>query len=73
MFGSCVTAVAGTLKNKSQDKCDASDEPITTETENLCDEGYTVLVDEGTIYAIIRVQALIRGFLTRKLIYEHLQ
>jgi IQ calmodulin-binding motif len=30
-------------------------------------------IDERTMRAIIRVQALIRGFLTRKLIYEHLQ
>lgn len=30
-------------------------------------------IDERTLMAIIKVQALIRGFLTRKMIYEHLQ
>lgn len=37
------------------------------------EEGSIVIeIDERTMRAIIRVQALIRGFLTRKLIYEHL-
>ena len=30
-------------------------------------------IDEQTVEAIIKVQALIRGFLTRKMIFEHLQ
>lgn len=42
--------------------------------EDQEEEGSIVIeIDERTMRAIIRVQALIRGFLTRKLIYEHLQ
>ena len=38
------------------------------------EEGSIIIeIDERTMRAIIKVQALIRGFLTRKLIYEHLQ
>lgn len=37
------------------------------------DGSIVIEIDERTMHAIIRVQALIRGFLTRKLIYEHLQ
>ena len=38
------------------------------------EEGSIVIeIDERTMRSIIRVQALVRGFLTRKLIYEHLQ
>ena len=32
-----------------------------------------IYVDETTIIAIIKFQALVRGYLTRKLIFEHLQ
>ena len=31
------------------------------------------MIDSATLEAIIKVQALIRGFLTRKIIFEHLQ
>jgi hypothetical protein len=47
---------------------------IDGEEEEEEDDGSIVIeIDERTMYCIIRVQALIRGFLTRKLIYEHLQ
>ena len=37
------------------------------------DEENCIEIDERTLIAIIKVQALIRGFLTRKMIFEHLQ
>ena len=37
------------------------------------DDEDCIEIDERTLMAIIKVQALIRGFLTRKMIYEHLQ
>ncbi len=39
------------------------------------DEDYEncIEIDERTLIGIIKVQALIRGFLTRKMIFEHLQ
>ena len=36
------------------------------------DEDNYIEIDERTLIAIIKVQALIRGFLTRKMIFEHL-
>jgi hypothetical protein len=32
----------------------------------------SILIDEQTLNAIVKFQALVRGYLTRKLIYEHL-
>lgn len=37
------------------------------------DQDNYIEIDERTLIAIIKVQALIRGFLTRKMIFEHLQ
>ena len=37
------------------------------------DDDQTYQIDENTLMAIIKVQAHIRGFLTRKMIYEHLE
>ena len=37
------------------------------------EDGQIYQIDEGTLIAIIKVQAHIRGFLTRKMIYEHLE
>lgn len=37
------------------------------------DDENCIEIDERTLIAIIKVQALIRGFLTRKMIFEHLQ
>ena len=49
-------------------------EEVEDQEEQEEEEGSIVIeIDERTMRAIIRVQALIRGFLTRKLIYEHLQ
>ena len=36
------------------------------------DDENCIEIDERTLIAIIKVQALIRGFLTRKMIFEHL-
>ena len=36
------------------------------------DDENCIEIDEHTLIAIIKVQALIRGFLTRKMIFEHL-
>lgn len=42
-------------------------------TENDDEEDVIVYeLDQNTINAIIKLQALVRGFLTRKLIFEHL-
>jgi len=37
------------------------------------DDENCIEIDERTLISIIKVQALIRGFLTRKMIFEHLQ
>ena len=37
------------------------------------DEDVDYQIDENTLMAIIKVQAHVRGFLTRKMIYEHLE
>ena len=43
------------------------------EDEEEDDDENCIEIDERTLIAIIKVQALIRGFLTRKMIFEHLQ
>ena len=37
------------------------------------DDEVAYQIDENTLMAIIKVQAHVRGFLTRKMIYEHLE
>ena len=43
------------------------------ESDEDDDEENCIEIDERTLISIIKVQALIRGFLTRKMIFEHLQ
>ena len=50
---------------------DGNEEEYGDEDED--DEENCIEIDERTLIAIIKVQALIRGFLTRKMIFEHLQ
>jgi len=50
-------------------------EDSSQEEEEGYEEDYEncIEIDERTLIGIIKVQALIRGFLTRKMIFEHLQ
>lgn len=49
---------------------DESAEDIDDEQND--DDENCIEIDERTLISIIKVQALIRGFLTRKMIFEHL-
>jgi len=49
------------------------DEVGDEEEDDDDDEENCIEIDERTLIGIIKVQALIRGFLTRKMIFEHLQ
>ena len=53
------------------DQIDDDGEEIEGEEDE--DDENCIEIDERTLIAIIKVQALIRGFLTRKMIFEHLQ
>ena len=48
-------------------------EDLDEEVDEEDDDENCIEIDEHTLIAIIKVQALIRGFLTRKMIFEHLQ
>lgn len=50
------------------------EEAVSTESDHDCDEDEeTIVIEEATMHSIVKFQALVRGYLTRKLIYEHLQ
>ena len=50
---------------------DSSGEDVDDDVDD--DDENCIEIDERTLVSIIKVQALIRGFLTRKTIFEHLQ
>ena len=51
---------------------DESGEDVPNDEEDEDDDENYIEIDERTLIGIIKVQALIRGFLTRKMIFEHL-
>lgn len=55
--------------DEEEDEENDSDSDVRPES----DDEQTFQIDENTLMAIIKVQAHIRGFLTRKMIYEHLE
>ncbi len=61
------------VDNRNYENAGFSSEPISTDGISDDDQDETIMIDECTIRAIIKFQALVRGYLTRKLIYEHLQ
>lgn len=61
------------MDNRYYENNNISSEPISTEGISDNDQDETIMIDEYTIKGIIKFQALVRGYLTRKLIYEHLQ
>ena len=42
-------------------------------SESSLEEEVEFYIDENTLQSIIKFQALVRGYLTRKLVFEHLQ
>ena len=59
------------IESSGDDNDDDNEDAESGEDDNEEGENY-IEIDERTLIAIIKVQALIRGFLTRKMIFEHL-
>lgn len=57
------------IKRPTDDRSDHSSYAGEEEDEYGQEE---IFLDEQTMVSIIKFQALVRGYLTRKLIYEHL-
>jgi len=52
---------------------DIEDSQFEDDDDEDDDDENCIEIDERTLIGLIKVQALIRGFLTRKMIFEHLQ